>query len=631
MIRTLNRKILLVLLIPLLGLSILNTSPIMGINPEYEVNPDFYTINIDPGESRTYVFDRIRMQQDDGFEERKLYINVTISGEVVETTVAEGSKVTVEFISENDTYIKTKHIWQLINGSEFVSDILLTNKSRLGVKKDNGDPRMIFTTNDSLIRDVYDTGDPSWWDIYFEGDRVRIRNDSSDSSINYEEEYEYNLTTGFLMQFRMRFESEGHQSEVEFRETRVWNPDWFELGVNVGDTNTYILNTMKWYDHYDGTYHHDTHVLVVVNDNPQYIPLHEKDEIIAKVTDIAGDFIELELTYKQLKEGKAVIDQQPYLIDKSTFWAPRDLGPPLLLTTNKTTWEQAPPGDVDLGDDVVKFHDSHTSPDGYWHDEMEGAWNLTTGWLQRFYNIQVEDPEGDMIIQREMEIINADYLPSEPKPEEPAEFVGVVDGDSITYEFKEIRGPENDLLNMTFPVDNKEQQILIQDGDTMTVKVKEVQGSFVTLVATVDSAEDGEVVTDPMMFDLKNLGFDKGPSFLLPTDEQMIDDLFKDKTGVELVYDDGDSVTIKFSRTEGDRDYNEEITYDLDTGWLIEYNRTVSEDGDIVEKVYAIATDSEESSDGDKTGNGPEITPLPVFPIICALFLIGGLVRKRRK
>lgn len=646
--KTLNRKKWLVLLISLLILSILNFSPTLGIDPEYEVNPNFYTINIDPGDSRTYVFDRVRFQEDDGFEKRELLMNVTIEGEDVETTVTEGSKVTVEFISENDTYIKTKHKWQLLDGSVYDSDTLLTNKSTLGVTKDSGDPRMIFTTNDSLIRDVYAKEDPAWWDVFFEGDRVRIRNESWEGPYNFEEEYEYDLTTGFLTQLRLRSEGEGHRSEVELRETKLWNPDWFELGVNVGDTNTFVLSKAKWYDHYDGTYRHETHVFVVVDDTPRYLLLHEGDEILAEVINTTGDFIELELTYKQQKEGMTTTDEQPYIIDKSTFWAPRDLGVPLLLTINRTTWEHAPPGDVELGEDVIKFHDSHTSPDGNWYDEMEGAWNLTTGWLQRFYSLNVEDPEGDEIIQREMEIIDADlYEPGEPEPEEPADFVGVKDGDSITYEFKEILMPEknetgtgsgsDDTMMMVFPVNGEEKEIAVQVNDTMTVEVKEVQDSLVKVEITIDSSIDGEVVTDPMKFDIQNLGYDQGPPFIIPTDKQMIDDFFKNLTDVEVIYDDTESVTIKSSHTEEDREYTEELTYDLDTGWLIEYNRTVFEDGDIVERVYVITTDisigeSSESSEGEKTDeDGVELTPLPLFPVICALLLIGGLFQKKRR
>lgn len=378
----------------------------MAIDPDYEVNPDYYTTNVAQGDSRTYIFERVRMQDNgNGFEKRELILNVTIAEEDVELIIVEGSKVTVEIISVDNTYIKTKYKWQLINGSVYDSDSMLTNKSTLGVKNDNGDPRVIFTTNDSLIKEVY--SDTSW-NLEFDPDRVRISNRSWNGPDGYEEEYEYDLNTGFLMQFRTRSEGEGHRSEVELRETEVWNTDWFETGVAVGATNTYVMNTITRYDHYDSSYRNDSHVFVVLDGNPQYIPIYEGDEIIVEVISTDGDYIELQLTYHQIKEGKNKTDEYPYLIDKSTFWAPRDLGVPLLLTINQTFWKDAPPADVELLGDVVKFQEEHKDPNGENSDVMEGSWNLTTGWLQRFYNKRVENHDGKEIIQHEMEIIDAD-------------------------------------------------------------------------------------------------------------------------------------------------------------------------------------------------------------------------------
>lgn len=624
MIMKQNRKGLIVLIISLLVLSLLNfssiTAPFFG---PYDVNPDYYTTNVDSGDSRTYIFDRIRFQDHmSEFEEREMMVMIPFEGEDIDISVSEGSKVTIAVINVNDTHIESQWVWSLINGSVFNCDPIYFDKSSLLIDDHQGyGPRMVFTTNVSLIEEVYSS---TSWNYEINMDRVRIFNESWEDPYSSREEYEYDLSTGFLTNLRISFEGPDSRMEIEIRETETWNPDWFELGVNVGDTNTYVLSKMTWYDGYDGTYHHDTYFLVVVDGNPIFLLLHQGDEIVAEVINTAGDFVELQLTFKQLKEDKVTIDENPYRIDKSTFYAPRDLGAPLLMTTNRTTWEYAAPGDVVLGEDVVKFHNENTSSDGQWFDMMEGAWNLTTGWLQRFYTVKIEDPEGDKIIQHEMEILDVDLI----KPEGPAEFISVSTGDSITYEFKEIQTADNDKINMTFP----DQQIWIQAGDTMTVKIKGVQGSFVTVELTIDSAIDGEVVVDPITFDITK--FDEGPQFLLPTEKQMIEDFFKDTPDVELIFDDTKSATITTKFTNGDREYHQKRVFDLETGWLIEYNQTVFEKGDLVEKVYAISTDiSIDTSEPEATGTGPEdiveLTPIPLFPVILSLIIVVGLLRKK--
>lgn len=650
MSKTLNQKRWLVLLISLLVLSILNISPTMGIDTDYEVNPDYYTTNLDPGDSRTYVFDRIRIQDNvNEFEKRELILNVTIAGEDVELIVAEGSKVTVDIISVNNTYIKTKHKWQLINGSVFYSDNMLTNKSTLDVVDDNGDIQVIFTTNDTLIKEVYSA---TSWDLELDPDRVRISNRSWNGPEGYEEEYEYDLKTGFLMQFRIRNEGEGHRSEVELRETEVWNTDWFELGVAVGATNTYILNTITMYDHHDGSYRHESHIFVVLDGNPQYITISEGDEIIVEVISTDGDYIELQLTFLLVKDGTKVTDEYPYLIDKSTFWAPRDLGVPLMLTINRTFWKQAPPGDVEIVDDVVKFHEEHKDPYSGNSDVMEGSWNLTTGWMLRFYNQRIENQDGKEIIQHEMEIIDADLV--EP---EPTNIIGVEEGDSKYYEFTDILMPEDnssliggpgssgDQLVISYGGDNGgDKQVTIQPDDTAKIVVEDIQEPEIDVTIIFNSAIDGIVDIGTMTINFKEhtYSYESGPIFIVPIDEQMIREIFQGDYDDDGVKDANftfstETVVILISSSDGEKDYEDEFTYDLKTGWITKYSHTVEEDDVVIEKlIFVETTDIQDFSDTQdtkdtKADDNVDLTPIPLFPVMVSLLLAAGIPRKRRR
>ncbi|MHA2248008.1 MAG: hypothetical protein ACXADY_23880 [Candidatus Hodarchaeales archaeon] len=638
----LNRKRGLVLVILILGLSVLYITPTIAIDPDYEVNSEYYTTNVDIGDSRTYVFDRIRMQNNDEFETRELQINVTVAGVDVEIVVAEGSKITVEIVSLNDTYIETKYIWQLIDGSVYDSDTMLINKSTLDVKQDNdGGPRVIFTTNNSLIKEVYSS---TSWNLNLEEDRARISNKSDDGPYSFEEEYEYDLNTGFLMQFRTRSEGEGHRSEVELRETQVWNPNWFEFGAVVGDTNSYILNTMTMYDHYDSSYRDEMHILIEDDGMPRYIVLNEGDEISTEILSIDGDYIELELTFHQKQEGTTVTDEYPYLIDKSTLWATRDLGAPLLVSINQSFWNtpgQAPPG-VEISDGVAKFHEEHG--DEYGGSIMEGSWNLTTGWMQRFYNRHDGTlTDGTEIIQYEMEIIDADFV---------EDILGVDEGDSKYYKFTDILMPEDNSSIMGSPGssgdqlvisygDNQENQVTVQPGDTAKVEVDDIQDLEIYVSITFNSAMDGNVNIGSMPINLKEhtYSFERGPIFVVPLDEQMIKDIFKGD------YDDdgeedtdftfgSNSVVILISSRNEEKDYEDELTYDLETGWLTKFKRTVEEDGDVIEKlIFVEATDisPDVSETEDTVDDNIEVTPIPLFPVICSLLLAAGILRKKRR
>lgn len=652
-VKTIKRKKWSVLVIPLLALSFLLISPTVGISPEYEVNPSFYTIGVGRGDSRTYMFEEIRFQNhQNGFEEHEFLVTLPFDGVDEFRTVTEGSKITLEVIDYNDTYIEVKETWFVVTGKFHTihePDNMLINRSSLNIEfQSKYGPRLIFTTNESLIREVYENNENTNWKLEIqENDFVRLMNESYDQYYSSREEIEYDLNTGFLRGLYIHSGGQDFGMDLELRETEVWDPDMFEVGVAVGDTNTYILKTMTSYDHGQNEYYHEMHIPVLIDGQPQYIQLYEGDGISVSVISTDGDLIELQLTYHQIKDNTKTTDEHLYLIDKSAIWAPRHIGAPLLMTINRTFWEQAPPGDVELTDDAVKFHDEYQSPDGKWSDIMEGSWNLTTGWLQRFYTLNMETlDDGTKITNREWEIIDAD-LYDVVEPETP-DFVGVAEGNSITYEFKEILMPidstteagtdivSEDTMIMMFVVDGEEKEIPVQAGDTMTIKVKEVQESVLTLVVTIDSSPlDEEVVTDPFKIDLKNFA-EGGYGFIIPADKEMIDNHYKDVTDVEVIYDDSKSVTIKSSYSMDNMDSYNEMTYDLETGWLIEYNQTGMEDGDLVQKLYVIATDiqtSDEPSDTKSTnGNGgPEITPFPLFPVICTMLLVGVALRKKRR
>ena len=598
----------------------------------YEVNPDYYELGVVENDVQTYIFNRIRTRKENEPEIHKMNMTLPLSGVMTNFTVYEGTKVTLEVIDINETYITEKYIFYNLNGEKFHPDYLYINLSRLDLSIEY-QTRTIMTINKTLIEEVY-AG--TSWNYNFYDNFVRFERKVEDLNYFSRENYEYDLTTGFMVGMRRESGDENYYSEVEVSAYETWNPDHFELGVNVGDTNTYVLKKYTWFDSEgpEPGYYHDLHIPIMKGGDIQDISLYEGDEIIVKVISIDYlGYLELELTYNLIHDAVSITDDQHYFIDKSTAWAPRLFGPPLINTINRTLIDEVAPPEVKIVDDVLSFVSEHTNG---WHDRMEGSWNLTTGWLRCYYNIQIEDPYGKNITRHEMELIDKD-LELIPK-----DFVGVKAGDSITYEFKEIIMPEatstasgaavsvSDKMIISFEVDGQPEEISVQPGDTMTVEVEKVESSNVTVIITIDSSIDGEVETDPMEFDIAEVTFDRGPPFIVPTDETMVKEKFAANPDAEVSIGADGKVEVEVDETEGNKRYETLLVYDLDTGWLTEYRQTVTEDGEIIQKIVAISTDVSTTDDTSKS-DLPGLTPLPLFPVICGLFLVAGLLRKRKR
>jgi len=651
-----NRKIMLAILIPLLGLSFLFVSPVMGVDPVYEVNPNHYEINVSIGDSRTYQFQSIRIQNGmDGIERHKVNMSFSIGGVNTPINVSEGSKMKIEVVDHNSTFIELESILYHRNGSVYSLDNSFINRSTLdvGAEKDKG-LRMIFTTNETLISEVY--GGPSW-NLEIHEDMVRISNHTeTNPSTDYyynDEEYEYDRVSGFLKRFRMNSGGPDNWMEIEFSQVETWNPDDFELAVTVGDTNTYLLKKAMFFDNMmepESGYRNEFHIQITENGQPTHLDLLPGDEIIAEVNSTDGDFVELQLTYHLMKDDTKHTDDNLYGIDKSTYWSPRHLGPPLLMTINQTSLENSPQ-EILIEDDIIKFKNEYEDPEGRWYTRRESSWNLTTGWMLRFYEIIIEDPDiidsnNEKIVQRELEIIDADYIiPVE-------EFVGVKEGDSIEYEFKEIYrpAPENEsifslatvpdenVMMMPIMIEGTQESIPVQTGDKMTITVEEVGGSEVTVVLTIYSTIYGEAISDPMVFNLADLHVKEGPPFLIPTDEQMIRDTFEYDVGAEVTFNDEETVTVTItegytntnSSLSGNMEIVRELTYDLNTGWLLEYEQVTMENEEIIERIYVKYTIMTNES-GIKTSDTQQLTSFSFLPVLFALVLTTGLIQKKRR
>lgn len=583
----------------------------------YDVNPSYYSLgDINTGDSRTYIFEHIRFREDSNTPEiNKMNITVSIGNVKQNITVIPGSKSTITVNEINISYITLDQSFEIFGVSDQLIPIdpIYVNRSSLELIDQDHHLRLIMTTNRSLIEEVLQYNP---YEVEFHGDPMYPDFvDFCSESENSRDNIGYDLYSGFLQYYHHYHENpSGEQLEIELHETMVWNPDHYTLGANVGDSNTYVFSKISHYDWEHNQYYHDTPIRVIENGLLKEYFLHQGDGFTLQVTETSGDYVAFKLTLN-LQDGTTVTDDKPLLLDKSTAYTPKMFGPPLLMTTNTTLISEIAPPEVAIAGDAVTLHMEHTDPEHQWKSVEDGKWTLTTGWLESFHRIEEENG----MLRNEFEIIDSDfYIP-------PEAAIGVNPGDSMTYEFLEVMMTEEDgstsnEFEIEFPINGQPKEIMVQEGDRLTIEVTEVDGWMVTIVITVHSSIDGDVETDPLTFDLSYIkpGEDGPPAFILPTDEQMIKDFYKDQ--VEII---DDTVVVSFSYTEGNMEFEREFVYDLKTGWLIRVKQVAREDGTEVQRIIAEAVDLEEEE------NGGELTPTPILPVIISLIVLAGLVRKR--
>ncbi|MHA1513840.1 MAG: hypothetical protein ACTSRJ_07275, partial [Candidatus Hodarchaeales archaeon] len=121
--------------------------PVLGINaaPEsanYNVDPNDYTIDVVAGDSRMYVFQRIRVSAFDTStittEENEITMELNFGGNPGNITINEGTKVRVDVVSFNVTHIEMNFTYYILDGEVHYPDAVMLNRSSLVIRDDNG-------------------------------------------------------------------------------------------------------------------------------------------------------------------------------------------------------------------------------------------------------------------------------------------------------------------------------------------------------------------------------------------------------------------------------------------------------------------------------------------------------------
>ena len=600
-------------------------------NSDYTVNPTNFTINVQVGDQCTYLFGNIHSSKMDEYgsmsEIREFSLPLTFNGIEENITINEGTKVNVEVSDINNLYITLVEKYFVLDGPVYYPDPVLVNRSNLALKSDTFDPRLIMTTNQNLINQVYE-GNVEWnVEYHLEWNSVEFRKEFYNETYSIYENYEYDLYDGFLRNMNCHYKTEnGGWFDFGIHQTCYMNPEAYQLGVEVGSSQIYILKTIKSYDYGQNTYFNDFQISVFQDGELRYYNIREGDKIILEIVDISFEYVKFAVSYI-LQDSTKITDETYSILDKSTGYFSLQFiyGPPLLLTTNQTLIQQLLPMNFYFTETEVVYSNSWENSN--WKQKEEGTWDLASGWLNYFHRAEFDQ----MQLRNEFEIIASGYNHSDINV--PENLVGIHPGDKNILEFKEIKmiGEAGNIIN-TFTIelaDNK--SIEMKFGDKIEIKIKEVDGFLISLEMIFHSSITNESVSNSCTTDISKLPNEDstGHIFIIPTDEQMIKDLFQ---GHGVVTFNEDKVILTKEKCEGNVTFKEEIIYDLKTGWALKITQYKFINGIEMEKVVAESIEiNSNNSEDKKNDNIPTLTPIPYWPTLLFLIVSGLVYRKKRR
>jgi hypothetical protein len=602
--------------------------PVFGIDaglepPNYDINPYEYSINVYEGDSRVYVFQQIRVSSHDETsmitEVNEIEMELEFGGIAENKTINEGTKLKVEIVEINDFEIILSQVYYTLDGPVYYPDNFTVDRSNLVLRDDSG-PRFIMTTNDSLINQVYDG--ISEWQKEIQPDRVHFSRSNWVNSIGYSEDYEYDGYNRFLSHMSIHNTNEDGYMDIELRSSFEMNPNDYTLGVATGDSQLYTFKKVKFYDWENSDYFKDFPITVKQGESRVQHFLKEGDQIYIEVTNTSGDYVKFKTKYYPKGEPE-IQDDTVHIMDKTTgyFTLNKILhGPPILATINTSLIVQYAPFNLDITDDEMRYNSFWESTDNGFKQNESGSWDIATGWLNRYWREEIEQG----ILRHEFEIV-AGNVSSEPA-------VGVKPGDSNTLQFTDIlmRGEDNTTTEdfvITTRVDDSEQTLTMRVADIIDVIIDEVDGYNITMHMVFHSSVDGDITADSWTINIvnPNEGSSQGPMFVIPTDTDIIDDMFDGKAEVRY---DGDEVIIDSHREDESKTYISQNVYDINTGWVIRMSQITKVDGVEVEKFSAESVGISNSPTNKTTV--PSLTPVNLWPTLFFLIIAAPIYRRKR-
>ena len=610
--------------------------PILGSvsafdNSDYDVDPTEYSINVHMGEYRVYMFGHVHSSIMDEYgymtEIKEFKLSLEIDGQIENITINEGTKVTVEVTDINQNFITLQETYFILDGPMYTPDPVIVNRSNLLLLSDTYRPRFIMTINQDLINQVY--GSNTEWIVehHPEWNSVEFRKDFNNESYSYHENYEYDMHDGFLRHMSVHYNTEnGGWFDFGFHQTFYAAPEDYQLGVGVGSSRTYLLETVRYYDFGQDVYYDDMGISVYQDGMLKHYNIHEGDKIHFEIVGISEEYVRFAVTY-MLQDGSEIKDEAQVILDKSTgyFSLQFMFGQPILLTTNESLIWQLLPMDFYFTETEIVCSNSWEDPN--WKQKEEGTWDLATGWLNYYHRVEFENDQ----LRHEFGIVATGYNYSEI--EFPEFTVGVSPGDRNTLEFMEImmKGEDGTVTN-TLPIEfGEDKSIEMAVGDQIEIYIQDVNGYHVSLEMTFHSSISGETMSDSWTTDISKLpeGESDGPIFIIPTDEQFIKNLFEGFGNVTITED---RAFVKIVKHEENNTIVEECEYDLKTGWILKITQSEFVDGNEVEFLVAesieITSNPFEAEEKDSESL-PSLTPIPLWPTL--LFLLGAALIYRKK
>ncbi len=340
--------------------------------PIIDVNSDYYSLDVTPGEVKLYEITSLQILQPDGNYSLQNTTLVSVGGKMKPLTLTLHDKIQVAILDINGTHIQLTEQYQIANGSTITCDPFYQDLGKVTFDS------YIMTSNTSLIGDVIneaklDTTTLSSSSVYFEdsdtlsnitgltrgwGTRYELPKGWLESII-YET---YNITQNPITYFKLE-----QYREPEPDDPLAVNPQSNTLGVTVGDEQ--ILEIVKV-------------------ESPELTDLQEGDRM---------KFIILNITQDTILISQQSLDRFGNIVDEFENEQNRSLLSPLqpILTTNITliheVFDDNPDYNTLYSDEFVTINFTFTLLSTALDVEM--IFDLQTGWLVSYHIIMETESE----------------------------------------------------------------------------------------------------------------------------------------------------------------------------------------------------------------------------------------------
>ena len=343
-----------------------------------EINPDFFTLGVAPGDSQFYTLRTINFYDwEQGTYFHDIPITVKQGESLFHHSLKAGDRVYIEVTNTSGDYVKFSTKYYPQDGPEINDETVHVMDKTSGYFSLNRilhGPPILITVNTSLINQFA----PFEMDITAE--EIKYTSSWEDTNTGYKqtETGSWNITTGWLNHY-WREEIEQGIVRHEFEIIAGSLTPEFAVGVKVGDSNTLRFTDILMM--YDGTPSEEFHITTRVENVEQNLTMKVPDTIDVVVEEINGFNITIYMVFHSSADGDVTADS--FTVNIAKLDGTNANGPMFIIPTDPKIIDDMFKDKAEVFYDGDKVYIDSEHQDGDKTYISQNIFDITTGWVIR--------------------------------------------------------------------------------------------------------------------------------------------------------------------------------------------------------------------------------------------------------